>query len=99
RPSSTRSRRNSPTRRAVRRGSAALELGRALGGERRGGLAEILGREERRVPGGDVVEAFGDRLALAVIEHVLDAAHDQRRVGGDLGGPGPRGGVERGAIG
>src|SRR6185369_11469313 len=48
--------------------SAAAETRRALLEERADRLAEILARDERRVPRGDVREAVLDALAGAVLQ-------------------------------
>ena len=55
--------------------------------ERRGdALGEVLRRQHRRVPHRHVAQAFRDPRDALLIQHVLDAADGQRRVGGDLGG-------------
>src|SRR4029077_11048109 len=68
------------------------ELRRTLGERRRDALGEILGRQERRVPGRDVAQALGDRRNALLVQDVLDAVDGQWWVGGDLGGRGVGGG-------
>src|SRR6201992_2075635 len=72
--------------------SLAFELRRPLLECRRDALGEVLGRQERRVPGGDVAQALGERRDALLVEDVLDAVDGQRGIGGDLGRGGVRGG-------
>src|SRR6201999_2529819 len=51
-----------------------------------------LGRQERRVPGGDVAQALGDRRDALLVQDVLDAVDGQRGIGGDFGRGAVRGG-------
>src|SRR6476661_5591872 len=62
------------------------EVGRSLLERRLQPLGQILRRQERRIPRRDVAQALRDPGDALLIEHVLDAVDDQRRVGGDLGG-------------
>jgi len=46
-------------------------------------LVKVGGKQHRRVPGGDEVEAVGDRVVAAVVHDFLEAARGERGFGGD----------------
>src|SRR6185369_9785263 len=53
---------------------------------RRDGLIEIAGKHHPGVPGGDEVEAVGDRMVAAVVHDFLEATGSERGFGGDAFG-------------
>ena len=55
------------------------ELRRTLGERRRDAFGQVLGRQEGRVPGGDVAQTLRYRRNALLVKDVLDAVDRQRR--------------------
>ena len=55
----------------------------ALGGD---GFVQITGKQQRRVPRSDEVEAISDRMVAVEVHNFLEPARGERRLGGDGAG-------------